>query len=76
MRKLKLDIHALEVDTFEAAAAKAGRAGTVHARITGSCPGETDYRVHTCDIASCGGTCIITYVPCGTCGYESEIDLC
>jgi hypothetical protein len=68
---MKLDADALRVETFEPhASAKAGE-GTVVAHYV-----ETDYHLQTCNIVSCGGTCIITYVPCGTCGNETEVDLC
>jgi len=76
MRKIKLNMDALRVDTFEPGTGEGAEAGTVHARATGGCPANTDYHDYSCNIASCGGTCIITYIPCGTCGDSASVDIC
>jgi len=78
MKKLKLDVGALRVETFEPAAA-AGARGTVMGRVTYSCEhfcnelaGTEDPVQDTCDHATCAGascgfTCNAT-CGCGTAG--------
>ncbi|HST61059.1 MAG TPA: hypothetical protein VLK84_20310 [Longimicrobium sp.] len=76
MRKAKLSLDTLHVDTFETAAASPGARGTVHAHATfyGTCQGTC---VDTCGGPTCdypcqtANTCHLTcHDPCGwTYGY-------
>lgn len=81
MRKMKLDPHALRVETFVPRPGQGDAPGTVLAREsydTGKgCPEPTtNFHEHTCDVLSCGGTCWLTPNVCGTCGDPSGSDLC
>ncbi|HET7230244.1 MAG TPA: hypothetical protein VFJ16_09590 [Longimicrobium sp.] len=71
MRKMKLDIDELRVETFSPQARAGSGEGTVVAHYV-----ETLNHAYSCDIESCGGTCIITYIACGTCGNDTDVDLC
>ena len=81
MRKLKLDLHDLQVDTFHTSPMESGR-GTVEAYLTtagchiatapATCNNSLDYC--TCD-ESCGGTCGFTCVG-DTCDYTCHTDIC
>jgi hypothetical protein len=71
VRKMKLDVDGLRVETFAPQARAGAGEGTVVAHYV-----ETNNHAYSCDIVSCGGTCIITYIPCGTCGNDTDVDLC
>jgi hypothetical protein len=73
MRKLRLRLDTLKVETFDPRAAPAGGAGTVRAHDSESPPATDPYQ-HTCDVMSCNGTCWLTPNICGTCGTETGID--
>ena len=76
MRKLKLDLAALHVESFEPRAGDLDRAGTVraHGSVDGcDPPPDTNFNQHTCDVLSCGGTCLLT-APC--CPNNSNWDPC
>ncbi|MFL5382195.1 MAG: hypothetical protein ACJ8GN_06740 [Longimicrobiaceae bacterium] len=76
MRKLKLELDALEVETF--GTRDAGAIGTVRAHDTEDPPPDTaDPNAFSCNILSCGGTCWLTPNICGSCGCgESGFDPC
>jgi hypothetical protein len=75
MRKLKLELDALEVESFEPADGHEA-VGTVRAHDSED-PPNTDFQQHTCNILSCGGTCALTPNVCGSCGCgESGFDPC
>ncbi|HEU4882963.1 MAG TPA: hypothetical protein VFT45_11970 [Longimicrobium sp.] len=71
MRKLKLDVDQLTVDSFDTKASDGARAGTVQGfappTFWESCNGSCDYTCGTCN-ASCA-SCVSCYNTCGnTCG--------
>jgi hypothetical protein len=74
MHKLKLELDALEVETFDPRATDAPAPGTVRAHDSEP---TADFNQHSCDWMSCGGTCHLTPNICGSCGCgESGFDLC
>jgi hypothetical protein len=75
MRKLKLTVDALRVETFDPDAAITRAAGTVRANDSDE-PPNTDPHLNTCDVLSCGGTCWLTHNVCGTCGEPTSVDPC
>lgn len=77
MRKLRLELDSLEVETFDTRDSPARAAGTVHAHGSEDPPPDTAWNQHTCDVMSCGGTCWLTPNVCGTCGTDdSAFDPC
>ncbi|HEX6746001.1 MAG TPA: hypothetical protein VF092_01715 [Longimicrobium sp.] len=81
MRKLRLELEALEVETFDTRAEATEIAGTVRAHGSfdpcGPPPETADPNVFSCNILSCGGTCWLTPNVCGSCGCgESAFDPC
>ena len=73
MRKLRLKLDALEVETFDTHAGAVRATGTVRAHDSED-PPNTDFQQHTCDVMSCGGTCWLTPNVCGTCGEPTAVD--
>ena len=76
MRKLKLDLDALEVESFDATVTGDDERGTVnaHAEYTWSCPStHPTWYEHTCDEATCHYSCersCFIYDSCdGTCRW-------
>ncbi|HVG46426.1 MAG TPA: hypothetical protein VM890_16900 [Longimicrobium sp.] len=67
MRKLRLELDALEVETFDTRAGIARPAGTVRAY-------DSDEPANTNNVMSCGGTCWLTPNVCGTCGGPTAFD--
>jgi hypothetical protein len=67
MKKITLDVDALEVESFAAEAGPGGKRGTVHGHITLRCPSPTSFYCtlgyNTCDQASCVDTCGYPYKP-------------
>jgi hypothetical protein len=78
MRKLRLELDALKVETFDTRDGAAPAAGTVRAHNSEDHPPDTaDPNAYSCNILSCGGTCWLTSNVCGSCGCgESAFDPC
>ncbi|HEX2080156.1 MAG TPA: hypothetical protein VHG08_20815 [Longimicrobium sp.] len=76
MRKLRLELDSLDVQTFETHAGKVQTTGTIDAHESED-PPNTDPHLNTCDVLSCGGTCWLTPNACGSCGCgETNFDPC
>ena len=74
MRKLRLELDALKVETFDTRDGAARAAGTVRAHDSDSDePASTDFNNYSCNIMSCGGTCWLTPNVCGSCGCEESL---
>ena len=71
MRKLRLVLDALEVETFDTRDGAAREAGTVRAHDSED-PPTGDFNQPSCDVLSCGGTCWLTPNICGSCGCEQS----
>lgn len=77
MRKLRLELDALDVQTFDTHDGPAHRIGTIRAHDSDDDPPNTDPHLNSCDVLSCGGTCWLTPNVCGSCGCgESNFDPC
>jgi hypothetical protein len=86
MRKLKLDVHTLRVESFEPIAEEGTRSGTVHGNVaTPDCSAEAGY--DTCGGESCAVTNCLTCLcphtgpqpscdPCSWDGCSYEVDVC
>lgn len=78
MRKIRLDIDELEVESFEPGSGDAAR-GTVrgHGTQYGSCQGSC---VYTCGGRTCEAPCVVDptlYVTCAeSCGWTDGINVC
>jgi len=77
MRKFKLDVHALRVESFEASAEAGPRIGTVHgnAAETRVCPVEPVSYDPTCEGESCDVTACATCL-CPHTGPQPSCDPC
>ena len=74
MRKLRLELDELKVETFDTRTGPVDPAGTVRAHDTGD--PTADFNQFRCNYMSCGGTCQLTPNVCGSCGCaESGFDL-
>jgi hypothetical protein len=79
MRKVKLDLHDLQVDTFHTSPMESGP-GTVEAYLTthgchiatspGTCNNSLDYCTCTCQLTLCDQTCV------DTCSFTCAGDSC
>lgn len=63
MKKLKLDVHALRVDSFESGAEREPELGTVHGNdATSLCSGQA-----SCQVTVCQATCYCPYTSLASC---------
>jgi hypothetical protein len=70
MRKLRLDLHALRVESFGTAEGRPWTRGTV--RGAGITTARCETRQSGCLYDSCGGTCVISCAPtCPVAGCDS-----
>ena len=84
MRKIKLQVDELSVDTFETLKERGGQRGTVYGRFTETCPSNhycTNVGSPTCTPELCQGEetasprerrCVTPYVECATDGWTCD----
>jgi len=73
MRKLRLELDALEVETFDTRIGAVPTVGTVRGH-SDDPPDTLDPNLYSCNILSCGGTCQLSPSFCGNGCEESGAD--